>query len=203
MYQNINDYELLYLIAEENEDAYNNMYNKYFNVIKFEANKCFHKIPYIGIEVEDLYMAGLYGLEMAIKYFNEKSETLFYTFASTFIKREIYSYIKKHSCYKHNVLSQSLSLDLPVGEDSVLEELIPNQINEIDQYYISDRDKYLLNLKYELNDIQSLIYELKFNHFGNQEIAILLDLPYKYVDNSIFNIKKRLRTYKNKIEEYL
>ncbi len=202
MYKDVNDYELLYLIRESNEEAYNNMYDKYNNIVKIEANKYYKKIPYMGISYEDIYQAGLYGLEMAIRYFDEKTNTLFYTFASTFIKREILTFIKNCSRNKHNILSQSVSLDTPIGDDVVLEELIPSLGNSIDDYYDSYKNRAILDLKYELPSFQAQVYELKLNHFSNKEIAILLDVPYKTVDNSITSIKRKLRNSKGLIEVY-
>ncbi len=201
MYKETNDYELLYLIAESNEDAYNSMHNKYHNIVQIEANKCYKKLPYIGISYDDLYQAGLYGLELAIKFFDEKSDTLFYTFASTFIKREMYTYIKYNSRNKHHVLSQSISLDSTIGEDGTLNDIIPSNSNSIDEYFENCKNRAILDLKYELSFFQSLVYELKLNHFTNKEISVLLDVPYKTVDNSISGIKNRLRRMKNKIEQ--
>ncbi len=198
MYKDINDYELLYLIAENNEDAYNNMHDKYHNIIKIEANKYLSKCPYIGVSYDDLYQAGLYGLELAIRNFSDNADCIFYTCASTYIKREICTFIRSQSRNKHRVLSQSVSLDTEIGEDTLLQDYISDNINISDVYINNENNREILNLKYELPYLQSLVYELKLNHFSNKEIAILLDKPYKSIDNAVSSIKNRLRN-KNKI----
>ena len=40
-----------------------------------------------------------------------------------------------------------------------------------------------------------MIYELKYNYFTNKEIADLLELPYKYVDNRLRKIRKIIKHY--------
>ena len=52
-----------------------------------------------------------------------------------------------------------------------------------------------LDFKYELSDRQALVYELKFNNFTNKEIASLLDLNYKSVDNALKLIRQKIRKY--------
>lgn len=83
MYKDINDYELLYLIAENNEVAYNNIYDKYDNIIKIEAKKYYRKCKYLGFSLEDLYQVGLYGFGLALSNYIEQEGVLFYTYANT------------------------------------------------------------------------------------------------------------------------
>lgn len=202
MYQDVNDYELLYLIAEKDEDAYNSICNKYENVVKMQANKIYKSSKYLGISYEDVYQAGLYGLNMAINHFDEKEGTLFYTCANTFITREMVVFIRSHSRCKHNVLSDSLSLDTEIDTDgNIILDFIENKDNNIKDFYESDSIKKIIEFKYELSFLHSQIYELRLNNFTNLEISILLDLKYKTVDNAMRSIKDKLKKRLNKIEQ--
>ena len=53
----------------------------------------------------------------------------------------------------------------------------------------------MYNFKYELPEVQSQIYELRLNNFTNKEIAKLLDITYKRVDNSIRLMKIKFKNY--------
>ena len=194
MYKNINDYELLYLVAENDEVAYNDLFSKYDNMIKIESKKFYRKCNYLGISLDDIYQAGLYGFSLAIDNFDEKEGVLFYTYANTFIIREIQTLLRNHSRNKHLLLSESVSLDKEIDDEGNLFSLfIDNGVNIVTQYedHISQKD--LLNFKYELPFLHSLIYELRLNSFSNIESARLLDIKYKTVDNAITSIKSKLK----------
>ncbi len=201
MYKNVNDYELLYLISESDEEAYNSLYKKYGEMIKMEAKKLYYSYRYLGISWDDIYQAGLYGLNSAIKNFDEHKGVLFYTYVKIFVKHEFQTLIRDHSREKHNVLSNSISLDKEIDDDgNCIDSLIDAKVNNIEEFYANERMKRILNFKYELSFLNSLIYELKINNFTNKEISILLDLDYKKVDNAIHSIKNKLRKKQNVIE---
>jgi len=204
MYKNINDYELLYLIAEKDEDAYNSICTKYSNMVKIHANRIYRNSKYLGISYEDIYQAGLYGLTMAIKNFDENQGVLFYTCASTFITREMITFVRKNNRHKHNVLSDSFSLDTEIDADgTIMLDFIENKNNNIKKYYENDEIDKILDFKYKLPFMYSLIYELRLNNFTNQEIAVLLGVKYKFVDNALMTIKDKLKKELNKIEVLL
>lgn len=200
MYKEVNDYELLYLISDNNEIAYNDIYAKYDNMIKIEAKKFYKKCKYLGISWEDIYQAGLYGFSLAISNFDEHEGTLFYTCANTFVKREIQVFIRNNSRYKHNILSDSVSLNDDIDDSgTTIESVIDSGINIVSQYSNYMDYKSLLSLKYDLPFLHSLIFELRLNNFSNKEISILLDIKYKSVDNAITSIKSKLKKELNKI----
>lgn len=201
MYKDINDYELLYLIAENNEVAYNNIYDKYDNIIKIEAKKYYRKCKYLGFSLEDLYQAGLYGFGLALSNYIEQEGVLFYTYANTCITNEISSFIRDQARHKHEVLSDSISLDLSVDEDgTTMGMLVTGGVSVITEYNEYINCNHLLSLKHKLPLLQSLIFEMRLNNFSNQEIATLLDINYKCVDNALRTIKTKLKKELKEIE---
>ena len=203
MYRDVNDYELLYLIAEKDEDAYNGICDKYNNMVQIQANKIYKKCKYLGISYEDVYQVGLYGLNKAINSFDEKEGVLFYTCASTYITREILTFIRNNDRYKHNILSDSLSLNTEIDTDgNIVLDFIENKNNNIKDYYENDTINKILDFKYELPFLHSQIYELRLNNFTNKEISILLNVKYKTVDNAVTSIKGKLKKQLNKIEVF-
>ena len=191
MYNEQNDYELLYLIREENEEAYNDIYKKYGNLIKKIANKVYKNSKYLGCSFDDVYNAGIYGLEQAIKYFDENEGILFYTFAMSFVTKEIINFVRENNRNKHNILSNCISLNQEIDEDGkMILDFIKSK--EIDPNYIDVMSKYN-DFKYELPFKYSLVYELRINNFSNQEISQLLDIDYKMIDNYMRYIKEKLK----------
>ncbi|MGN1000608.1 MAG: sigma-70 family RNA polymerase sigma factor [Bacilli bacterium] len=194
-YQETNDYELLYLISENNEVAYNFIYEKYKPLIEKMATKLSRKYKYVGLEYEDLVQEGMYGLSEAIRQYNFKENNLFFTLAYLCIKREMQRLAIKTLRYKNMVLNIAYSLESEISnEGPLIEELLFSDKDLISSNLEQEeRTLYILNLKYELKDIYMPVYELKINGFSNQSIAELLDLRYKDVDNYLRSIKNCLR----------
>ncbi|MBQ7136539.1 MAG: sigma-70 family RNA polymerase sigma factor [Bacilli bacterium] len=201
MYKDLNDYELLYLISEKDENAYNEICSKYSELVKKETNKIYRKCKYLGISKEDVYQAGLYALTKAIDSFDEHGGVLFYTYASTFVAREIQTFIRDKSRNKHNLLSDGISLDKEIDDEgTTLSSFIlgnDGANKNYDDYLIG---KWLLDLRYDMPDLCSQVFELRLNNFCNKEISVLLDTKYKTIDNSIVKIKNILKKELNKFE---
>ena len=194
-YKQINDYEVLYLINDNDETAYSLIFDKYKPVITSLANSYYKKFYNLGLEYDDLYQEGMLGLSYAVKCFDFKSKNTFYTFAILCIKRTMQKIIIKSIRNKNMLLNTSFSFEENLCDDcfSLSDVLFSeNDLvgNVLDSIYIQEK---ILNCKYYLSNKQMPVYELKLNGFSNIEIAALLDLTYKEVDNCLYSIKKILK----------
>lgn len=194
-YKGVNDYELLYLVGENNEEVYNSIYAKYKPLIHKMAKTLCENYKSALVEYDDLFQEGMYGLNNAIKSFNGKSGSLFYTLAKLCISREMNGYVAKMLRGKNMILSSAVSFDTPISKnDFVVEDTLYSHDDSVElQFESIEMEKYILDLKYELKDEYMPVYELKLNGFSNAAIANLLDLRYKDVDNYLRSIKKTLR----------
>lgn len=203
MYNENNDYELLYLISEKEEYAYNELHNKYNGLIKTITKKIYNNSKYYGFELEDIYQVGLCGFYTAVNNFDEKEGVLFYTYAISVITKEIMTFIRNYNRDKHNVLSNSISMNKQVDEDgNSIEDFIISYNNRSDNFGDYELLKTLIDLKYDLPFLHSLVYELRANNFSNTEITNLLDIRYKKLDNILRDIKNRFAKQINLIEEH-
>ncbi len=194
-YKGVNDYELLYLVGENNEEVYNSIYAKYKPLIHRMAKTLCENYKSALVEYDDLFQEGMYGLNNAIKSFNGKSGSLFYTLAKLCISREMNGYVAKMLRGKNMILSSAVSFDTPISKNGFLvEDTLYSHDDSVElQFESIEMEKYILDLKYELKDEYMPVYELKLNGFSNVAIANLLDLRYKDVDNYLRSIKKTLR----------
>ena len=104
-YRNLNDYELVYQVRENNEEAYNLLIRKYSNLVNMMAKKILKKYKYLGLEYDDLYQEGMMGIIKALNDYNG-NDTLFYTYASLCAKREIDRLIKTHTRKKRMIFNE-------------------------------------------------------------------------------------------------
>ncbi len=195
-YKNYNDYELVYQVRENDSIAYDILMKKYGTLVDKYAKEYYYKNKNIGIEIEDLYQEGMLGVVMALNDYNS-SDTLFYTYASLCIRREMERLVKSSKRKKHMILNESISLSTNVyyEDDVYLEDIIPSDYN-LEESFSGDELLRILNkLKYKFNDIDSMIFELKFNFFTTREISILLGISYKFVDNRLRKIRKIVKHF--------
>lgn len=85
MYLKYNDYELLYLIDEGSEEAYNVLFRKYEHLIYATVRQFY---PY-GDKADDLIQEGRMVLYGCIRNYNQNMKASFYTFFYVSFKRKL------------------------------------------------------------------------------------------------------------------
>jgi RNA polymerase sporulation-specific sigma factor len=181
MYKDENDFELVYLIEESNEDALNIIYEKYKPIIDIKIKRYIRYASRLGLEYNDLFQEGMVGLSEAIKSFKTKKDVQFKTFANLCIERQIFSALKKASRKKHNVLNESLSLDDSVNEDdSTLLDFLFDKNSDPSIYIESKESKKELfkEIDESLTPFEKEVFNLKINNFDYKEMSQLLNKSY-------------------------
>ena len=196
-YKKYNDYELVYQVRENDSIAYDILMKKYSLLAKKYAAEYYAKNKSVGIEKEDLYQEGMLGVIMALNDYNS-NDTVFYTYALLCMKREMERLIKTAKRKKHKALNEAISLSSTVSfeDDMYLEDVLSSPYRVEDDLKSIELSRFLNNLKYELPDEDSIIYELRINSFNNREIAELLGTSCKFVDNRLRKIRKFLKQHK-------
>lgn len=191
-YKELNDYEILSYIAENNEDARNIMIKKYEPLIISTANKMISYAPNSGLEVSDLIQEGMIGFDHAIDYFNENRDIKFYTYAKTCIERRMVSVVVASKRLKHRALNDSLSYD---NDDTSFEYLLKDNRNNPESIVVHDlaEENLMNNIRNRLTDFEIQVFELMLSSFTYREIAEILDKDKKQVDNAIQRIKYKAR----------
>ncbi|MGM9874876.1 MAG: sigma-70 family RNA polymerase sigma factor [Bacilli bacterium] len=195
-YRELNDNELVYLCAENNEDAMNLIVNKYKNCILMILKEYLKEYNIIGVEVADLYQEGLIGLMHAIHSYNPTRDVLFYTYANACIRTSLISAIRQTFRQKNRILNYSYSLD-KIFEDSGdnFYEILKDESYEPNKLLLSsEEENELINkLKSKLSKSELAIFELRLKGLSNGEIATLIDKDTKYIENSLFRIKRKYK----------
>ena len=174
MYRDFNDYELLYLVSENNEDGFNILYKKYMPLIIKFANKYISSFKFFGYEKDDLLQIGYITLFKASRYYKEYSDSMFYTFLHTLLENIYNEEYRKCNSNKQRSLNRSFSYDLSIpGKELTYKEVLggnSNYYDEIDCY------KRIVTLKNNLPFEVACYVELKYNGYSNKEISELLDV---------------------------
>lgn len=188
-----NDFELVSMIRENNEEAREILYNKYKPIIVKKSTDQIYKLGSYGMEINDLIQEGYIGLDNAINCFNEKENTSFYTFALLCIDRQIITYIKKNTNNKAMILNDAINLD-----DG--KEYLFRDNTDIEGSFINKEDaKEFINLICDsLSDIEKKVFSLKLEGYDIGEIANLLNKDTKVIYNTLHRIKYKIKLIMNK-----
>lgn len=185
-----NDYELVYLACENDEDAINILLNKYDALIKsvcdFYAKKYFYYIS--GIDFDDLMQEARISLYFALKNYNSDSEFLFYSFVILVVKRRILTLLNGR--YKKKF--SSISID----DDESCLQISDNFDSSPDVLAIANElENLIINFRCMLDFEDAAIFDLRYSYFSYNDIAIILDMNIKTIDNKLIKIRKKLKKY--------
>lgn len=184
-YKKINDYEVVYMVRENDEEAREIIFNKYIPIVRRIASDYLALAKMARIEYEDLVQEGLIALNEAINKYNERSGVLFYTFLCVCIERRILTYCRKMNSSKHYLLNTSLDDEYiySVSDNDVFEAYF-NEIN-LERKFVSFKNLFDI--------VESNIFELRYNGFSYKEISKLLDIPVSTIDGKLCKIRRILK----------
>lgn len=192
MYKSLEDTELLLQIEENNEEAFQELIERYSQKINAIVSKYKTKGLSVGLDTVDLYQEGLIGLVESVKTYKEEKETSFKTYANVLIEREIIDLIKSHNRAKYKSLNSALSLDNFSKEETAsyyniieIDKITP-EVKLIDE---EDAEE----IKQFLTDFELKVYELKLEGKTNREISIILERKLRSIENTIQRIKFKIK----------
>ncbi len=199
-YREYNDSELLYLIKENDEVAYNIMYEKYRPYIFKLANKFSHTKEKNGIDTNDLIIEGYMGLEKAIECQHKYKNVNFTKLVSLFVSRYMITFIRKANLNKYKSLNSSLFIEEinPADGEADIMEVIEdkNSIKPFDEIINSDLKRYLYNeLSPKLTENEQEVFKLLLNGYDYREISKILNKPLKSIRNTMDRIHKKSNKY--------
>ena len=198
-YKTLNDNELVYLCAENNEDAANILIEKYKNCILATLKEYLKEYNVVGMEISDLYQEGLIGLIHAINTFDENKEVTFYTYANACIKSTLISAMRNTFRMKNRILNNSFPLDKLIDDTNYNYYEIFNDTNsDPDKLIFKEEEKVekINKIKSKLSKNEKNIFELRLSGLNNSEVAELIDKDKKYVENAMFRISKKFKELK-------
>lgn len=196
MYDNINDYDLLDKVSE-NEIATEKLFEKYRPLINKIASKAYYKNKNSGLELNDLIQEGMIGFSVALNTYNENKDASFFTFARMCIIRKILSSITSSKRQKNLILNESISVE-NISDDSNQKEKIftDNNSNPENILIIGENIKEIMyEIEKDLTNLEKEVFELRTAGFSYKEIAELLEKTPKSIDNTIGRIRVKTNKY--------
>lgn len=183
-----NDYELVYLAQEGNEDAINLLYQKYKPIIVKKSKNAIIYATHHGIDINDIMQEGYIGFEEAIRSFSQDETASFYTFALLCIDRKITNYLRKTTSSKSRALNDAITID------DTLEKVLGDNTNIESNLMGKDSDNELIEIiRRMLTDFERKVFDLKIKDYSFEEIAKILNRDVKSIYNTFQRIKIKIK----------
>jgi RNA polymerase sporulation-specific sigma factor len=189
-----NDYELVAMAQEHNEDATNMLYEKYRPLIVKKSREVYRFVENKGVDINDVIQEALIGFEEAIRSFDQNDKALFYTFATICLDRQLKSMVLKFSRDKHRILNEAISFD-DVGEEVNILDFIYDDNDNPENELLSEEatEELIKNIGSILTTFELEVFKLRIMGYNNRDIAVILNKDVKSISNTLQRIKMKLR----------
>ena len=195
-----NDYELLNMAKDNNEDAINLLYKKYEPLFESKAKKYYNFLSKRGYDINDIKQEILISFDEVIKNYKEENNTLFYTFLNTCLENSLSSLARTSNTNKAKVLNSAISLDEPEN-DLIVNNFVSNSDPFLDILSKEAKDELYDKVVQTLTDFERKVFDLKLNNLTYLEIADLLEKKPKDIDNCLSRIKNKIKKIREELED--
>ena len=187
------DEELLVKAKQGEDDALNELLNKYKSLV----NKIARSYFLLGGEMEDLVQEGMIGLYKAIKHYSPSKSASLKTFATTCIKHQIQTAVKMASSEKNRMLSTAIPIAEKVShdeDDETLEIIIPSSLPLPDDTILQKEhfNEIKQSILKVLSPLEIKIFSFYLKGYSYNEISIIAGISKKSIDNGLTRIKNKL-----------
>lgn len=193
----LTDEDIVKMAQEGSNTAYEYLITKYKELARNKAKSYF----IMGGDNEDVIQEGMIGIFKAVRDFDGKKDASFKTFATLCVNRQIITAIKTANRQKHQILNESVSLSESGdnGEaDRPLSEILPSRHDGDPEAMMLLRE-VVECLKANESDLfspmENKIWLEMLKGKQCKEIALVLAVPVKNVDNAMQRIKRKISTY--------
>ena len=194
-YKDLNDYELLYMIYQNDDLSFNELSKKYESYIIYLVDNVYRTDP-CGISKEDCIQECRLRFYEAVNSYRDDRNCSFLTYITVCVKRKMMGFQR----YKHQYVQRAignLSLDMMIGEDeqSYLIDNIKCPDKMLEPEYrtrYNDSVKKVNEFLASLSDKDKKVWEMMNTDLTYQQAADRIGITKKMYDNRCQSIKRRV-----------
>ena len=184
----ISDIDLLVNARKGDVVAEEELLSRYKPLISTIARKYY----LIGGDKEDLLQEGWLGFFRAMREFDTKKNDNFKQYAGLLVEREMIDAIRRANSNKNQMLTGSVLVD---NDDMLpMEDTVENDV----LYYETYKDIFA-HIEGSLSDKEKNVLKLYLQGYNYKDIAQILDIQPKSVDNTLTRIKNKLKDLKEQL----
>lgn len=194
--ENTNDYELIMLYREEDEDAKNILYLKYKFIIDILIKKYQKLITALNIDMQEIFSECTVGFSDGLRSYQEDRDSMLPSFISLCVERRLTGVIRKYNREKYKIINDSYSLDYFYEQFGrpLMDILVDNSNEPLDNMMEEEEYKELLDcIKKSLSQRENQVFSLMISGFEYHQIATILHKTTKQIDNTMQRIKLKIK----------
>lgn len=193
-----NDYELIYMINQQDSIAMRLLIQKYHGIIETVIRGIMYDQYLLQSYRDDLVQQGLITLIECAERFIMERQVKFNSFFSVCLERKIRNQVKSYYAYNGKYVN-AVSLDMPIEgcEDLFISDNVESTAYELRgdcQLAKELLQEQLDGLLDKCTSLEQEIFQMKLEGYSYQEISDLLDCDLKKVDNTVQKVRKKLLT---------
>jgi len=184
-YKKYNDYELIYMIRENDDSSKSILLKKYYPILVSIANEYYYKYKQYGYDYDDFLQEVYIAFFNSLVSFNENKNVLLYSYIVLCVRRKMMSFCKKISKGYKNI---------SYYDYDEFNDILDTNSNVYSHITDFESEKLLRNIIIDLSFYDSAIVELRINGFSYKEISLLLEIP-------ISTIEYKFRIFRQKYKK--
>ena len=190
MYRDFNDYEIIYMISENNSDTFQILCEKYKPLIYKIVSEYKEIFKKYGYDIDDLMQLGYISLYKSSSFYNDNKSSRFITYLKKTINNTLINEIKNNSTNKRIILNNAISYDkLNSNDHSYLDYIKDNK----DYFSYEEEKRKFIYFKNTLDYNTAGIFEMFYNGYTIEEISKMFNQKPKTIIYKIKEIKKKYR----------
>ena len=193
-YQYYNDYELLFLLEENDEIARMIFTRKYRPLVYEEAKIYYNRIKMEdleGLSFAELVSLGDQALERARLSFNDNKGALFYTYFIVCLRSSFHLYYRGLKAKKNQMFFTYDEKDYQVEDAISFETKWKNNPLSICEKH--EQEEKIFEFMLDLDGFERHVFELRYHGFKYHEIATLLSSTTNQVGKCLQKLRKMLK----------
>lgn len=204
----ISDDELFMLCLEENEEAKNILYDRYKFIIDININKYKGLVQKYGVDIKELESEALLGFSDALTSYRQNHEASIPTFINLCVERRVKKHLIKANRIKNLIVKDAYSLDYVYEQfGSPLLDLISDKNKNDPLENMEKSESYhelVMKIENSLSKLELKVFKLMLDGFNYKQIALMLKISPKQVDNAMQRIKGKIKDIleKRKVLDY-
>lgn len=189
-----NDFELIMLYHENDEEAKNVLFYKYKFIIDILIKKYGSFLNYLHIDYQEVYSECNVGFSDALRSYVDNKDTSLPTFITVCIERRIKNILKKYSSEKYKKLLDSYSLDFTQDDNNNLMSILKDDNDPLNSITEEENYNELINkIKCNLTESENDVFVLMIKGFNYIEISNILNKTSKQIDNTMQRVKNKVK----------
>lgn len=185
----VNDYEIMYMIYQNDETALRMLMDKYHESVRFIIYR-YKGYRSVSWNYDDLIQLAFIKLIDAVYTYREDREASFSSYFLEIFRRAVIDQFRRNKAQRYSYEIANLSMDMEVSDNNAQFQGVYVVDDHIETLYVNER---IQDIKQGLSDVEQAVIDLRMRGYTYQQIAKQLNITKKKVEYTLRKIRNTKR----------